>query len=147
MIPLLSELVKSFAGNRDIPLRLFLISPGSESAKYTSPTFYLDHRCLLSVVYRCLQLHDESKTVVKKTRYEVYMIGINSRGCDITSVLLTIPPRLAVCVQVLSREEWNKVLLDLQTCGPGQGRIKTTSLSNVSPRQNNDHKTHLASSS
>jgi hypothetical protein len=42
----------------------------------------------------------------------------------VMTALLSIPRWLTVCVQVLSREQWNEVLLNPQTCGPGQARIR-----------------------
>jgi hypothetical protein len=76
--------------------------------------------------------------VKRKGRHSqgAYIIDIHNRGCDIISAtaLLSIPRWLAVRVQVLSGEDWNEVLLGLQTCRPGQGKIKTTIVSNVSPQ-------------
>lgn len=43
----------------------------------------------------------------------------------VITALLSIPRWLTVRVQVLSREHWNEVLPNLQTCGPGQARIRT----------------------
>lgn len=43
--------------------------------------------------------------------------------------LLLILRWLTVRVQVLSGEQWNEVLSNLQTCGPGQARIRTIKVS------------------
>jgi hypothetical protein len=68
------------------------------------------------------------------------MTVIYNRECDITS----IPRWHTVRVQILSGEDWNKVLLSLQTCGPGKGRSRTTSFSKGSPLQTtNDRRTLL----
>ena len=47
------------------------------------------------------------------------------------SNLFSIPRWLTVRVQVLSGEQWNEVLRNLQTCGPDQGTSRTASLSNI----------------
>ena len=75
--------------------------------------------------------------------FEMYMMVIHIT--DITA-LLSIPRWLTIHMQVLASEQWNKVLLDLQTRGPGQARIgKIKSQLCVTPI-NNDRQTHLASS-
>ena len=58
----------------------------------------------------------------KIINFEVYMMVID---ITVTTSLLSIPRWLTVYMQILPGEHWNEVLLNLQTCGPGQARIWT----------------------
>jgi hypothetical protein len=118
--------VKCFAGNRDLPLlHLFLIAslilPGEILLPYC--LYFSTILVYLPVVYGCPPLHEEPKAIEAESYlFKVYTMAMN---ITVITALLSTPRWLTVCVQVLSREHWNEVLLNLQACGPGQARINT----------------------